>query len=79
MRDCAKRIASATLPMTATASALSVIDSVTQSEADSVGQSVMRVAMIRLGAGKRYGGMSRYRTSPSQASSPRPSVKAGTA
>ena len=36
MRDWAKIMASVTLPMTATRSALSVIDSVTQSEADSV-------------------------------------------
>ena len=56
-----------------------MIDSVTQSEADSVGQSVKRVAMMRLGAGNRYGGMAKYRTSPSQARSPIPSVKAGTA
>ena len=49
-------MASATLPMTAIRSALSVIDNVTQSEAESVGQSVMRVAMMRLGAGRRYDG-----------------------
>ena len=53
MRDWAKIIASVTLPMTAIRSALSVIDSVTQSEAESVGQSVMRVAIMRLGAGNR--------------------------
>ena len=33
--------------------ALSVIDSVTHSDADNVDQSVMRVEMMRLGAGKR--------------------------
>ena len=65
--------------MTAIPRALSVIDSVTHSDADSVGQSVIRVAMMRLGAGKRYDGTAKYRTSASHANSPMPNVMAGTA
>ena len=45
--------ASATLPITAASNAFSVIDSVTQSELDSVPQSVNSVAIMTLGAGKR--------------------------
>jgi hypothetical protein len=52
MRDCANSIANATPPRTAANSASKVMCSVTNSEPHSVPQSLIRVSIMRLGAGR---------------------------
>jgi hypothetical protein len=79
MRHCANRIASATPPTTARASASKVMVSVTIRDRESVPQSLIRVVAIRLGAGNMKGGIANQRTAASQAASAMARAKAGNA